>query len=310
MTFSQRTSAQRLRLLEPPVSKVRVVLDTDTYNEIDDQFALVYALLSQDRLEVEAVYAAPFHNERSSGPKDGMQRSYEEILRVLQRMDRSSDGFVYHGSTAWLPRSDAPAPSAATEDLIARALADAERPLYVVAIGAITNVATAILQAPEIIDRIVVVWLGGHPTYWHHTTEFNLKQDMRASQLIFDCGVPLVRVPCINVTEHLTTTQAELAQFVRGRGSIGDYLFDIFLAYYDDHYARSKELWDLGPLAWLVQADWVDSALVHSPILTSERTWSHDPHRHLIREAYSVNRDAIFRDLFQKIERYATANVR
>ena len=56
-----------------------MVLDTDTYNEIDDQFALVYALLSPERLNVEAIYAAPFHNKRSQGPEDGMHRSYDEI---------------------------------------------------------------------------------------------------------------------------------------------------------------------------------------------------------------------------------------
>ena len=50
----------------------RVVLDTDTYNEVDDQFALAHLLLSPDEVEIEAVYAAPFFNDRSSGPADGM----------------------------------------------------------------------------------------------------------------------------------------------------------------------------------------------------------------------------------------------
>ena len=68
-------------MLKPPAKRpVRMVLDTDTYNEIDDQFAVVYALISPE-LDVQAVYAAPFHNNRSSGPGDGMEKSYEEILR-------------------------------------------------------------------------------------------------------------------------------------------------------------------------------------------------------------------------------------
>ncbi|MFC1725309.1 hypothetical protein ACFL4T_06755 [candidate division KSB1 bacterium] len=45
---------------EPPAGRVRMVLDTDTYNEIDDQFAVVYSLISPERLNVEAIYAAPF----------------------------------------------------------------------------------------------------------------------------------------------------------------------------------------------------------------------------------------------------------
>ncbi len=72
-----------LQRLEPPKGPVPMVLDTDTYNEIDDQFAVVYSLLSE-KMTVEAIYAAPFFNSRSSGPGDGMQKSYEEIVRLLE----------------------------------------------------------------------------------------------------------------------------------------------------------------------------------------------------------------------------------
>jgi inosine-uridine nucleoside N-ribohydrolase len=65
----------------------------------------------------------------------------------------------------------------------------------VVAIGAITNVASALLLAPDIAERIVVVWLGGHPHGWHHTREFNLQQDVTAARHVFDCGVPLIQCP-------------------------------------------------------------------------------------------------------------------
>ena len=67
MNFPKLDEALRLERLTPPTDKVRMVLDTDTYNEIDDQFAVVQALLSPDQLAVEAIYAAPFYNIRSSG---------------------------------------------------------------------------------------------------------------------------------------------------------------------------------------------------------------------------------------------------
>ena len=51
---------ERLEQLERPrTDAARVVIDTDTYNEIDDQFAIVYALLSPEEINVEALYAAP-----------------------------------------------------------------------------------------------------------------------------------------------------------------------------------------------------------------------------------------------------------
>jgi inosine-uridine nucleoside N-ribohydrolase len=282
-----------------------MVLDTDMDNEIDDQFALAYALLSPERIEIEAIYAAPFHNARSTGPEDGMCRSYEEILRVLDRLGRSQQGQVFKGAGRWLPAADQAVRSPAADDLIARALQERDRPLYVVAIGAPTNIASALLLAPELASRIVVVWLGGNSSYWPHAVAFNLYQDWHASRILFDSGVALVHVPCYNVTNHLSTTQPEMERFVRGQGLIGDYLYEIYAAYYEDHFARSKPLWDIGPIAWLVNRDWVETTLVHSPILTTEHTWSQDPHRHLIREAWYVHRDAIFADLFRKLGRVA-----
>jgi inosine-uridine nucleoside N-ribohydrolase len=301
MGFPQLTPARRLALLDPPAAPVRMVLDTDTANEIDDQFALVYALLSPERITLEAVYAAPFQNERAAGPADGMEQSYVEILRVLGKLGRGSEGLVFRGATRWLGDAGQPVPSLAAADLVARARARRDGPLYVVAIGAVTNVASALLLAPEILAQIVVVWLGGNPSYWHQATEFNVAQDLAAAHVIFDSGVPLVHIPCINVTQHLRTTQAEMERFVAGTGPVGDYLYAIYSAYYTDHFARSKELWDLGPIAWLVNPTWVPTALIHSPILTSAQTWSQDPRRHLMREALTVQRDAIFADLFRKL---------
>lgn len=303
MTFPQLTPARRLALLEPPTGRVRLVLDTDTDNEIDDQFALVYALLSPERLEVEAVYAAPYHNGRSDSPADGMRKSYDEIRRVLDRLGRDGEGFAFPGSTAWLSSPNHPVPSAAADDLVRRARAERETPLYVVAIGAITNVASAILTAPDIMENIVVVWLGGNPVFWPQATEFNAVQDMIASRLIFDSGVPLVHVPCMTVTEQLRLSRPEVDRFVRGRGAVGDYLARIFAEATGDDPMRTRSIWDLGPLVWLAHPEWASSALVHSPILTSERTWSHSPRRHFIREVYSIARDATFADFFQKLGR-------
>lgn len=284
----------------PAPGVVRAVIDTDTDNEIDDQFAVVYALLSPERLRVEALYAAPFANERSTGPEEGMLKSYDELRRLLDRLPQHRSMPVFHGSRSWLPSRAVTSPAAT--DLVERAQRSDE-PLYVVTIGAPTNVASALLMEPAIADRIVVVWLGGNPRYWHRAVEFNVEQDPYASHVLLDSGVPLVHVPCRNVTEHLRTTQAEIERFVRGAGAIGDYLADIYAGHADDHFARSKELWDVGAVAWLVDPEWVPTAVVHSPLLTTEGTWSFDPRRHLIREALWADRDAIFADLFRKLSR-------
>ena len=98
MNFPRLKEDLHHQRLHPPTGKIRMVIDTDTYNEIDDQFAVVHALLSPDKLSVEAIYAAPFYNHRSTGAGDGMLKSYEEIIRLLDRLNVSSEGFAYRGS--------------------------------------------------------------------------------------------------------------------------------------------------------------------------------------------------------------------
>ncbi len=303
MDFPKLSESKRLEMLESPDGRVCMVLDTDTYNEIDDQFAVVHALLSPEELNVEALYAAPFHNNRSANADDGMEKSYDEILRLLDFLGVASDGFVFRGSRAFLTDGETPEQSEAVDDMIKRAMSKTDEPLYVVAVGAITNVASAILSEPEIIKHIVVVWLGGNPLYWSHTREFNLAQDIHAARVVLNSGVPFVHLPARGVVSHLLTTVSEMERYVQGQGKIGDYLVEIFKDYHKDHYAWSKVIWDISATAYLVNSSWVPTEIVHSPILTDAVTWSFDNSRHLMRVATAVNRDAIFRDLFDKLRK-------
>lgn len=297
----------RLDRLQPPSGKIRLVIDTDAFNEIDDQFAVVYALLSPERLDVQALYAAPFFNSRSTGPEDGMEKSYQEILRLLHKLGHPCDGLVFRGSANYLGGYDRPHRSDAALDLVERAMTVTDAPLYVAALGAITNVASAILIEPQIVERIVVVWLGGNAPSWPDAREFNLRQDPLSAGIMFDCGVPFVHVPCKPVTTHLTTTVAEIERYVAGQGAIGDYLAEIFRAYHADHFAWSKVLWDIATIAYLINDKWVPSDVIHSPILTEGLTWSFDRSRHFIRCANFVHRDPIYRDLFTKLGAHSQA---
>ena len=287
-----------------PEGQLRVVLDTDTYNEVDDQFAVVHALLSPERISLEALYAGPFHNSRSEGPRDGMERSYDEIIRLLERLGVSETDRVFKGSGRYLPSASEHVVSDAAAHMIELSRSG-EGPLYVAAIGAITNVASAILLDPGIAERIVVVWLGGQPTHWPTAKEFNLRQDVPAAQVVLDSGVPFVHIPCATVASHLLTTISELAEYVKPQGDIGRYLFDICQSYQKNQYAWSKEIWDIAVTGWLIDANWVPSTIVPSPILTDQVTWSVDASRHPIRIAHGVRRNAIFGDLFKKMERFA-----
>lgn len=299
------SAAERQSRLEHPKRRVRMVLDTDTFNEIDDQYALVYALLSPEAVSVEAIYAAPFSNSRAATPGEGMEQSYDEILRLLKRLNVSPEGLVHKGVKGYVGPEKKPLDAPAVDDLIARAKASStDDPLYVVAIGAISNVASALLKAPEIADKVVVVWLGGHAFDWPHTWEFNLRQDVGGAQVLFDCGVPLVLVPCEGVTTHLVSTPSEIERYVEPMGEIGKFLAQRFKDYSDDHLGWSKEIWDMAVIAWLVNPEWAPSVVRSTPILTENATWSFDDARHQLRYVRHLHRDPIFKDFFLKLEAY------
>jgi len=298
-------NARLINRLRKPAGCVDVVLDTDTCNEIDDQYALAYLVRSEEKLCLKAIYAAHFHNEKTTGPAEGMEKSYEEILRVLSLMERQDlDKIVFRGSKTYLPSEGEPVISDASRDLAERAMAYCEEsPLYVIAIGAITNIASAILMNPEIINRIVVVWLGGHAHDWPHNREFNLRQDVAGARVLFGCGVPLVQLPCQGVVSSFTISEPELEHWLRGKNRLCDYLADrtIEEGRKSGCMTWTRTLWDVTAVAWLLDCDFMEDKLVYSPIPEYDYTYTFSSNRHFIRYVYHIKRDRLMQDLIRKL---------
>ena len=302
----------RIRALQLPEQyPVAAVLDTDTYNEVDDQFALIYALLSE-KVDLKAVFAAPYFNTRSSGPADGMEKSYQEILHILDLLDLPAQGFAWRGSTSYMAAPGMPVDSPAARRLVQLALEhEGDTPLQVLTIGCPTNVASALLLEPAIAQKIVVVWLGGNSRDWPHTGEFNMMQDVYASQHILDSGVPLVRFPCRRVAELLLTTIPELEACLAGKSKVGDYLVETVKGYApqgDGLFAWSKVIWDIITVAWLDCPQALVTELVPTPRLSGDATtpkdqlrFTFDFTRPLCREGVHVARDQVFARLFSLI---------
>lgn len=300
------THEQYLHNLSVPEKKVDVILDTDAYNEIDDQFAIAYLLCSGDRANTRAICAAPFLNSRSKSPCDGMNKSYDEIVKLLDLLHM--DVPVYRGSENYLPNETTPVPSDAATFMANMANEySPENPLYIVAIGAITNVASAILLNPKAMkENTVIVWLGGHSLNWPNTKEFNMYQDIAAARVVFDCGAPVVLLPCGGVVSTFTTTKPELEYWLAGKNPLADYLAKNAIKEAESYAAGkawSRVIWDVTAVAWLLNDK--DRFLAHyqvpSPVAQYDFRYSCDPRRHPITYVYQVKRDALMTDLFTKL---------
>ncbi len=305
------TNEQFLKNLEVPKGKIDVVLDTDAYNEIDDQFAICYMIKNSDKFNIKGICAAPFHNINSDSPKDGMEKSYDEILKLLDFMDMNSmRQIIYKGSECYLKDEETPVESDAA-DFIAE-LSNSyspENPLYIVAIGAITNVASAVLKNPAMIENTVIVWLGGHGQHiYQGVNEFNMVQDIAAARIIFGCGVPLVQLPCGGVVSHFATSRYELEYWLKGKNKVCDYLVENTIAAAES-YAKGKPwtrpIWDVTAVAWLLNEEghFMQDELRNSPIPEYNYSYSYDKSRHLFRYVTAINRDALFEDLFDKLSK-------
>lgn len=355
MTVFPNVSEERRREMFADIDgPTRVLIDTDTNNEIDDQFAMAWALLSPERIEVEAVVAEPFghlhYRQRVVeaaealragrepdednlmgywarhliaqdidpatmdmwGPAEGMETSYEEIKTVLAKMGIPSDGLAFRGADRYMSASDVPVRSEGAERIIELALADDERPLHVVAIGCVTNVSSALLMAPEIATRMVVSWTSGFPTWtdFPNHTSLNLVQDPHASRLLYDSGVPLVYLPGFYIGAQLVISLPEMEAYIRGKGEIGDYLYHLY-THNPIRIDRGVKMfpgqswivWDLINIAWLINRRWVPTRTVQTPRLDDDLVWRQRADAPPMLEAIDINRDAIYGDLIQKLDR-------
>ena len=296
---------EKREALKVPSRAIDVVLDTDAYNEIDDQFAISYLLKSKEKLNTQAIYAAPFFNSNSESPKDGMEKSYDEIFKLLSLLDEKVD--VFKGSEKYLDNENTPVISYAAQDLAERVKNySPQNPLYVVAIGAITNIASAILLKPEVAQNSVVIWLGGHALHYHHTKEFNMYQDVAAARVVMQSGVPFVQLPCMGVVSNFTVSKPELEFWLKGKNPLADYLAENTLKQ-TDSYAKgtawTRVIWDVTAVAWLLNDSerFMESRIIPTPIPTYDNLYATNFNSYPMRYVYNIKRDALMTDLFRKL---------
>lgn len=281
----------------------RLILDTDTYNEIDDQFALSLAMLASDRIDLACVCAAPFHNENSTSFADGMERSYREIGICAELVQKSHGAKIppyYRGSTERMPDVDTPVESDAAHKIAEYVMAY-DGITYIAAIGAITNVASAILLHPEIKDKIAVLWLGCCAR-WFGGGEFNLCGDRNAANAVFKSGVPVLLFPCAGVVSHLSLSIYELEHFLRGNSLLGDYLCDNVAACRPNGAVSwSRVIWDISTVCAMIEPGTCGVSIQPRPHINEDWSYAWDVYEGEIEHVDTINRDWMFSILFSRL---------
>lgn len=281
----------------------KVILDTDAFNEIDDQFAIAYLYLAPG-VELLAVNAVHYMHDRCNSKELGMNRSYDEIIKVLSLTDPHYTIPVNRGSINTIDETGTYVESDAA-DAIIRIARESDEIVYVAAIGALTNVASALLKAPDIKDKICVLFVGCRPLEFNCPVEYNVEQDYKAAQALFESGTPLIIVPDAGVTSTLRSPIDCTAE-IKGANPVCDYLYDISYNAYrmvgcPPTWART--IWDFGAPAIFETPEAATYEIMPRPILTEERTYGFDDSRPEMIMVTALDRDPIFKRAWEVLKK-------
>jgi purine nucleosidase len=234
-------------------AKTPVILSTDVGNEIDDQWAITYMLVNPS-FDVQGIISA----HAPSLPDPSAHATYEVLVDVVERRLRMlSHPPLFEGSSLPLADTKTPRRNSGVDFILETSKRFAkENRLVVLTIGAATDVASAILQDPSVVDRINVVAMGFKNST--DAKEFNVENDPRAWQVILDSDVPITIGAGDVCQKDLALQFEEAKKLVSSHGSVGAWLWQEYQAWYfrfikplrTNDFSKPWVIWDTVVLAF------------------------------------------------------------
>ena len=302
-----------------PEQKIRVLLDTDANNELDDQHAIAYMLFSGDRFAVDGVTV----NRTNSGGDIDAQLT--EAQRVVQLSGLDGNMPVLKGAdgafTAIAPHvaADTFDGSDAVRFIIERAHAPGGR-LVLIPVGKLTNIALALKKDPSIAPKVRVVWLGSN---YPEPGEYNQINDEPALQYLLDSNVDfeiaLVRYGQPSGTDAVRVTLEEIRRRMAGKGprvqdavtgrhggqfrTFGDYSISLFEHIELHGNPPSRALYDMAAVAIVKNPSWATPTRVPAPRLVDGKWVERPGNPRTITMWENFARERILEDFFRVMER-------
>lgn len=280
--------------------KYKVILDTDTFNESDDQFAVAYMLKNQNIFDVQAITIAPFRNASRFYEDSGIENSYKEAKKICELSGYKNFDKIYKGSTDYM-MNGYNEKNLAVEKIIEIALNNDKT--YILGIGAITNIALAIKYEPRIVSKIEIIWLGGHTLmYPNNLNEANFK-DIDAVKIVYESGVKLTVIPCKGVASNLETTVYELRANLNENKELDKYLIDGFERYINTYRHEQRwPVWDIAVIAYMINPMWFVRRVVNIPSINSDYAYvENNNNDNKMNVVCYLNSNKIYQDLFQRL---------
>ena len=244
--------------------KLPLILDADTGNEVDDLYALVRAFAT-DQFNIIGINATHWQTAHWA-VENSMENSHRLNDMLLSYMDLQIPN--YRGARErlfdWGNQSQT---SAASEFIFHEASKqNAGNKLTIVVLGALTNVASAILDHPEIEDKIKLYWLGTSYDFEKEilkTTDFNCVMDIQAVDVLFNSEVEMYVIP-VNVASAMTFDFHMTEKTLEDIHPVLDFLVARWVNHLDGgRYKRT--IWDLALIEALIHPEFATTEVITTP---------------------------------------------
>ncbi|MEM1119878.1 MAG: nucleoside hydrolase [Bacteroidota bacterium] len=241
----------------------KVVIDADTGNEVDDLYAIVRGLVepSWEVIALNATQWQPAH----WAVEQSMEESYRLNQVLLGHLAMAGKVKSYRGGLNRLfDWGDLAQYSAAAHHLIKVAhTMPADEKLTVIALGALTNVASALLIDPSITNKISVYWLGTTYDFEQdilRKRDFNCMMDQQALAELLDSKVDLHIIP-VSVANQMTFTYEETVAKLAGKAEVLDFIIDRWTQHLDGG-RKERVIWDLALIEAIIHPKWAEKVEV------------------------------------------------
>lgn len=235
-------------------AKTAIILDADTGNEVDDYYALVRALL-EPSWEIICLNATQWQASQWAIPEsmENSHRLNQVLLGEMGKDIKTNRG----GVDRMFDWGNLAQHSAAAYEIIQQAkMLSAGEKLTVVALGALTNIASAIYIDPSISSQIQLYWLGTTYDFKENILkrqDFNCMMDQQAVEVVLQSDVELHIMP-VNVAVQMEfnyeETEKELSTITLGR-----LLLDRWYEHLDGG-RKKRIIWDLALIQAIIYPEW------------------------------------------------------
>jgi inosine-uridine nucleoside N-ribohydrolase len=301
--------------------RIKVILDTDANNELDDQHAMAYLFFNADIFQVVGVSV---NATRSGGNIDS---HYAEAKRVMQLCNvyekipllEGADGpFAAISPKVQEENFDG---SEAVNFIIEQAQKAGKEKLVLLPVGKLTNIALALQKEPSIATKVRIVWLGSN---YPDPGEYNQDNDTAALNFILRQEVPFemvtVRYGKPSGTAAVTATRNEIRQRMPGLGPhaktpvggrhggtfncFGDYAVSLFEHIETHDEPGTRALFDMAAVAIVKNPAWAEKRKVPAPLLI-DNNWKEQPqNKREITIWEHFNKEAIMNDFYKRMKNY------